>query len=46
MANRRQQELLTRITATRLLTHYNDLKMEKLDDDNGEVLIRKMVATA
>jgi hypothetical protein len=37
MGNRRQHELLT---------HYNDMKMETVDDDNGEVSIRRMVTTA
>jgi hypothetical protein len=35
--NRRQHELLT---------HYNDMKMETIDIDNGEVSIRRIVATA
>jgi hypothetical protein len=46
MGNRRQHKLLTNNTDTLLLTHCNDLKMETIDDDNGEVSMRKMAATA
>jgi hypothetical protein len=46
MGNWRKHKLLTNNTDTLLLTHCNELKMETLDDDNGEVSIRKKVATA